>query len=184
MSGLSTFPGGRGVALPLAVVLVALTVLAASSSRSAVAGTGTVALTRSCPTSGLVVWLDTQGNGGAGSVFYQLNFTNLSGYSCTLFGYPGVSAVDLHGRQLGSAASRNPAHKPVTVTLSDGASASVLLQIGQAENFPAARCRPVTAAGLRVFPPNQTAAKLVPFPFRACSRRGPSFLTVQAVRKT
>jgi hypothetical protein len=60
----------------------------------------------SCKTSGLVVWLDTQGDAAAGSVFYKLKFTNQSGSTCVLRGYPGVSAVNLKSHQLGRAASR------------------------------------------------------------------------------
>ena len=50
-----------------------------------------------CATSGLVVWMDTNGNGAAGTIYYELQFTNLSGQTCTLTGYPGVSAVKLNG---------------------------------------------------------------------------------------
>jgi hypothetical protein len=99
-----------------------------------------------------------------------------------LFGYPGVSAVDVRGRQLGSAAGRNRALAPRSVTLARGASASAVLQVVQAGNFPASSCHVVIAAGLRVFPPDQSASKVVPFPFRACSRTGPVYLTVRAVR--
>jgi hypothetical protein len=148
----------------------------------AAASPAAASTTPRCATSSLVVWLDTQGEGAAGSVFYKLEFTNLSKRACRLFGYPGVSAVDLPGRQLGSAAARNRSFTPRPVTLARGATATAALQIAQALNFPASSCRAVTAAGLRVFPPNQTASKVVPFPFRACSRAGPVYLTVQAVR--
>jgi hypothetical protein len=50
-------------------------------------------------------------------------------------------------------------------------------------NFPASQCKPVTAAGFRVFPPNQTRAKVVPFPFGACSASGPAFMFVRPVTK-
>jgi Protein of unknown function (DUF4232) len=143
----------------------------------------TTSSTPSCATSGLVIWLDTSGNGAAGSVYYKLQFTNLSGHACHLRGYPGVSAVDLSGHRLGSPASRNHAHAPRTVTLARGATARAVLQIVEAGNFSGAACHQVTAAGLRVFPPSQTASKVVPFPFRGCSRAGPVYLTVQAVRK-
>jgi hypothetical protein len=128
--------------------------------------------------------MDTQGNGAAGSIYYQLKLTNLSGRACTLFGYPGVSAVDLGGHQLGKAASRNPAHRAQRVTLANGATATATLQIAEAGNFPRATCRQVTAAGIRVYPPNQTAAKIVPFPFQACSRTGPNYLSVETVQRT
>jgi hypothetical protein len=63
-----------------------------------------------------------------------------------------------------------------------GATATAVLRITDAYNFPRSACRPTMAAGLRVYPPNQTAAKLVPFPFLACSRTGPVFMSVQAVQ--
>ncbi len=73
---------------------------------------------------------------------------------------------------------------PRVVSLASGSTATVVLRIVDADTFPASTCRQVTAAGLRVYPPNQTAAKLVPFPFRACSRTGPIYLRVQATQKT
>jgi hypothetical protein len=128
-----------------------------------------------------VVWLDTEGNGAAGSVYYTLELTNLSRHACTLRGYPGVSAVSLGGGRLGSAASRDAATPSRRVVLKPGATATATLRIVQAGNFPARTCRMTTAAGLRVYPPNQRASKVVPFPFDACSRRGPIFLSVRAV---
>jgi hypothetical protein len=141
------------------------------------------ALVPPCSTSRLVVWLDTMGSGTAGSVYYELMFTNLSGHACTLTGYPGVSAVSLSGRQLGAAASRIPAHVPSSVTIAAGQSAKALLQIVVAGNYPSSLCGYVTAAGLRVYPPNQTASKLVPFPFSACTKTSAQILTVQAVQR-
>jgi hypothetical protein len=159
--------------------------LAATASLGAAA-----AGTPSCTTSGLVVWLDAKGNGYAGGTDYNLEFTNLSGHTCTLFGYPGVSAVNLAGHQLGSAASRNNAHAPVVVRLASGTTANmagtlatVVLKITDAGVYPPSACSQVTAAGLRVYPPGQTASKLVPFPLGACSRTGPVILRVEAVQK-
>jgi Protein of unknown function (DUF4232) len=138
------------------------------------------ASTARCATSGLVVWLDTQGDGAAGSIYYQLKFTNLSGHSCTLLGYPGVSGVDLAGHQLGSPARRDPSLVKV-IHLANDATASATLRVVEAGNFPSSACHMTNAAGVRVYPPNQTAAKVVPFPFAACSRTGPVYLSVQAV---
>jgi hypothetical protein len=140
------------------------------------------ALPAKCTTSKLVVWLDTRGDGAAGSVFYNLKFTNLSGHTCTLVGYPGVSAVDLAVHQLGHAASRSASQARV-VRLTQGATASATLRVVAAGNFPASTCHRITAAGLRVYPPNQTASKVLPFPFAACARSGPVYLSVAAVRK-
>lgn len=68
------------------------------------------------------------------------------------------------------------------MTLSNGASATATLRIVQAGNFPASACRQTKAAGLRVFPPGQSNSKVIPFPFEACSRSGPVYLSVRAVR--
>jgi hypothetical protein len=161
-----------------AAVLAPATALAAAGSPAGAARTAVPA----CATSGLDVWLDTQGSGAAGTVYYTLELTNLSGGSCTLFGYPGVSGVSLSGAQLGSAATRNPSFTPHAVTLANGATATAIVGIRQVSLFQPAQCMPVTAAGLRVFPPGQTASKVVPFPFGACSKAGPDYLTVMAVR--
>jgi hypothetical protein len=175
----------QGMHTPRSVtaLLAFLSAVAAVAAAAAAGPAGAAqATTPRCATSGLVVWLDTRGDGAAGSVFYRLKFTNLSRRTCTLTGYPGVSAVDLRGRRLGTPAGRDPARPVRTVRLAPRATASTVLQIVSADNFPRARCRQTTAAGLRVFPPNQTKAKIVPFPFRACARSGPVFLQVRTVR--
>jgi Protein of unknown function (DUF4232) len=148
---------------------------------SSLAATHSSAASR-CTTGQLVVWMDTEGNGAAGSVFYKLQFTNLSRHRCTLFGYPGVSAVDLHGHQLGSPAARLHTH-PRRVTLGKGATTRATLQIVEALNFPKSRCHPVKAAGLRVFPPNTRTSRIVPFPFDACSRHGLVYMNVKPVHR-
>jgi hypothetical protein len=155
--------------------LVPASALAASG-----AAQGSRTTTPACATSGLDVWLNTQGSGAAGTIYYNLEFTNLSGSTCTLFGYPGVSGTSLSGTQLGSAAVRIGA-TPHTVTLADGATATATLGIVQAGIFPAAQCGPVTGAGLRVYPPNQTQFRKVPFPFPACAKTGPGYLKIMPI---
>ncbi len=136
-----------------------------------------------CRTGGLVVWLsETAGGGAAGSFYYTLNLTNLSGRSCTLLGYPGVSAVSLAGSQVGASARRESGQAARTVTLANGASATAVLRIVDAGNFPAASCREVYAAGLRVYPPGRRTSKVVPFPFQTCSRGATETLSVRALK--
>ena len=65
---------------------------------------------------------------------------------------------------------------------STGATAFAQVGIVQPGLFPASQCGPVTAAGLRVFPPNQTQSKRVPFPFTACSKTGPLYLKIMPVQ--
>jgi hypothetical protein len=134
-----------------------------------------------CATSGLVVWINTTGDGTAGSIYYKLEFTNQSGRACSLYGYPGVSAVNLSGHRLGSAGGRSATSRPRVITLANGATATTNLQVTEAGNYPSSACHMTNAAGVRVYPPNQTASKVVPFPFQACARSGPVILHVSPV---
>lgn len=144
---------------------------------------GPLSVAPSCVTRGLVVWLDTRADHAAGSAYYKLELTNLSGHACVLSGYPGVSAVGLAGHQLGNPASRDHANVPRPVSLANGATAAAVLRIVDVGNFPRSACRRIIAAGLRVFPPGQKTSRLAPFPFAACSRAGPVYMTIRAVQK-
>jgi uncharacterized protein DUF4232 len=179
------FGGGRRLAAAAGSVVVALTLvvtpLAGAASVSS-AHPGTVSLPR-CESPSLVVWLDTTGNGAAGSFYYDLQFTNLSGASCELAGFPGVSAVGLTGSQVGTAAGRSATAPIAPIRLPPGATSTSVLQLTDVANFPSSACHEVLAAGLRVYPPGATAAKLIPFPFEACSLKGEIFLHVRSVVK-
>jgi hypothetical protein len=71
------------------------------------------------------------------------------------------------------------------VTVANGATAKAVLRVVEAGNFPASTCHMVEAAGFKVYPPNQTRpATVIPFPFAACSHKGPAFLGVGPVQKT
>jgi hypothetical protein len=134
-----------------------------------------------CGASDAVVWLETRGDPGAGNVYYTLAITNLSRAACTLHGYPGISAVDLAGRQIGRAADQT-AQTPVrTVSIRSGGTGRFILRLNNVGVFPASSCRPATAAGLRVYLPSSRQATVVPIPFGACTRSGPTFLHVAAV---
>jgi Protein of unknown function (DUF4232) len=167
-------------AIACAAALLPAAALAATSSPAT--------STPRCATSALVVWLNVPpGHDYAGGAYYYLEFTNLSGHACTLRGYPGVSAVSLTGRQLGSPAGwGSPA--TTTVSLASGATATADLQIADPGGY-GNRCllpppwqqpwRPgtlPTAAGLRVYPPNQTASTVIPYPLQACAHAGPVWI--------
>jgi hypothetical protein len=169
-------------AITCAAALAPAAALAATSSPAAPAAPASAR----CATSGLVVWLNVPpGNDYAGGAYYGLEFTNLSGHACTLRGYPGVSAVSLHGHQLGSPAGwAGP--RTTTVRLASGQTATANLQITDAGDYgqclqrlPQGRGTPVlppTAAGLRIYPPNQTASTVIPYPLRACAHTGPVWI--------
>jgi uncharacterized protein DUF4232 len=112
------------------------------------------------------------GNGGAaaGSSYYPIELTNVSSSTCTMFGYPGVSfATAVNGSQIGSAATENPMRPRRLVTLPPGATASALLQVVNAENYPKARCKPVTAHWLKVYPPGEFSGLYLSFTALTCS---------------
>jgi hypothetical protein len=174
--------------------IVLVSVLSFAGAPTAFTPAGATTGVARCTTSGIVVWLNARGNGAAGSMYYDLQFTNLSAHSCTLEGYPGLSGVNLAGRQLGSAAARNSTASPKVITLASGASGTGLGAASSANTATAvvrltdvgnltSGCAHATAAGFRVYPPDQTASKVVPFPFVACSHTGPIYLHVDSIQK-
>ena len=165
----------------VAAAAVAVTALFGLLGSSAGArGTAHTAATPSCSSSQLVNWLDTSPNGTAGTIFYELQFTNL-GATCTLRGYPGVSAVTSSGAQIGNPASRSGTAVK-TVTIAPNKSASTMVGFAHTANFPAAKCKPVTAKGLRVIPPNQTTSVTIKRKFSACSSKSVTYLTVLPIK--
>lgn len=173
-------------ALGCAAIIAPATALAAPSSPAATqantqAATATLPV---CQPSGLVIWLDTNGSGAAGTIFYKLHFTNESGHACTLQGFPFILGVNLAGHQLGNRATFNHTSTPNVVTINNNKTATAILGIVQVGNFSPSVCGPVLAAGLKVFAPTgvATTAKVVPFPFGACSKHGPNYLNVQPLK--
>jgi hypothetical protein len=139
----------------------------------------------SCATSALHATIGL-GNGAAGSTYLPITFTNTSGTSCTLYGYPGVSFVSdpSGGPQIGAAATRNPQTPSQVVTLAAGATAHATLQLVTAQNFPPSKCKITTAHWLRVYPPGETAPIYLKFKAQVCGG-GPhahGVLSIQAVQ--
>jgi hypothetical protein len=137
---------------------------ASSPSSPAAAGPGP------CPTRSLQVKLGVS-QGTAGSVYTTIDFTNISGVTCTLYGYPGVSlqtAKPLH--QIGKPARENSATPRKLVTLQPQTTANALLQIVDAGNYPPSTCGPTTAHYLQVYPPNQTTPAYIKYKTQACSK--------------
>jgi len=119
--------------------------------------------------------------------------TGCAGTSCTegtftlsFVGNVGPNAY-LSGSQIGRPARwgnpGNAGHARLrTVRLARGATATAVLAITNAYNFPPKVCRRVTAAGLRVYPPNQFTSTLVPSPIGACTTRQ-IFMTAGVVQR-
>ncbi|MGO8961903.1 MAG: DUF4232 domain-containing protein [Streptosporangiaceae bacterium] len=165
-----------------AVAATAITATAIVVPAVALASPGTpnapAAAAFRCPRGDLTSWLGVPGNGTAGSTYYQLEISNISGQTCSLYGFPGVSALKGGGGQLGSPAGRAPGHTELLVTLAPGATAHVVLRITDVGVFSPSACHPATAVALRVYAPGDYSSMLLPFSFRACARRGPVYLHV------
>jgi hypothetical protein len=135
-----------------------------------------------CATSALRVSVAASQGAAAGSSYYPIVLTNVSGAACTLYGYPGVSFVTgVGGSQIGMPATENPAHPRQLITLAPGQAGHAELQVVNAENYPPANCGLVTAHWLKVYPPNQTAPLYAGFAAPACTKPR-TILTVQTVQ--
>jgi hypothetical protein len=174
----------RGIAATAiaSVGILLPTVALASSGSGGAASAPKAATAHRCYASDLTVWLGSPGDGAAGSIYYDVELSNTSAGTCTLYGFPGVSANN-GGRQLGSAAGREHSRPSTLVTLRPGGTSHVLLQITDVGVYTSAACKPVSAEFLRVYAPGAYSSINMPFPgsFRACSRRGPVYLHVTAV---
>ena len=136
-----------------------------------------------CATSGLRVAVGSP-NGAAGTIYYNIDFTNTSGSPCVLQGYPGVSLVSKGsdaGSQVGADAKRNPVTAVKAVTVAAGQTAHAALGIAEAGNFTASDCHPVTAHWLKVFPPNQFTAAYVKLTTQTCASTSVPTMHISAV---
>jgi hypothetical protein len=134
-----------------------------------------------CTTAALAVGLRTPpGSAAAGSTYHEIEFTNNGRTTCSLTGFPGVSALS-SGKQLGSSA-RGDGESRRTFALAPGATAHSQLRVTDVENYPPSRCARSQATELRIYPPNDFTARTVRFSFLACSKPGPNYLNVAPVR--
>jgi Protein of unknown function (DUF4232) len=133
-----------------------------------------------CTAGDLGAWVAiSQGNGAAGTIYYPLQFTNLSRHACAMRGFPGVSAISRAGHQLGSPAGWGTRSPIQTVILAPGATAHAILAYHDAAVTTEPGCGPVfTASELRVYPPNQYSATYAMFDLEACSHAGPVYMDV------
>jgi hypothetical protein len=180
---LTTRAARRGVAaaaMIAAAILVPTAALATSGRPAAPAST----VAPKCATAALSAWMPRLGSGYAGSAVYELEISNISARACTLYGFPGVSALGSNGHQLGSPASWDHAHPSRMATLSPGATAHAVLRIVDVSVFgnPKQPCHPTQAAALRIIPPNDRTSIEIPFSFNACATPGPIYLSVRTTQ--
>lgn len=136
-----------------------------------------------CTTAGVRVAVGTT-QGAAGTIYYNIDFTNVSGSSCLLQGFPGISLVSAGstaGSQIGADAKRNSLTAPRLITLAPGRTAHAMLGISEAGAFPTSKCHPVTAHWLKVFPPDQTVAAYVSLSTQTCASTSEPTMHISAI---
>lgn len=109
----------------------------------------------------------------AGSTYYPIDFTNASGATCRLDGFPAAWFATSAGRRIGDAAYWDHGVSTRPVRLTPGATAHAWLQVTDAANFPAKACRPVTAHMLLIRAPGAAGTSLVRRAFPACAAAMP-----------
>ncbi|MGW1676342.1 DUF4232 domain-containing protein [Saccharopolyspora sp. NPDC002376] len=129
-----------------------------------------------------------ESDGAAGSVYRPLIFTNSSGRTCVMQGFPGVSYVGGEdGHQIGAPAFRD-GKKGEVISLAPGSKASAMIKFTNVENYDSGECRPEPAKGLRIYPPHDTASMFIPFEYGQNGCANPNMandhhqLTVQTVQ--
>lgn len=151
-----------------------------SASASAAENTAASRLAN-CTTSQLRAWMGVPGGAAAGTSYTEMELSNVGTTTCRLYGFPGVSALNANGAQVGNPAGWDLSGTLATVVLTPGATSHFQLGFADVYNYPAGICRPVATTTLRIYPPNQTASLRLPFPGEACSKSGPIFLHVHQV---
>ena len=87
------------------------------------------------------------GDAGAGNLYRYLVLTNHSGTTCHVTGFPGLSMLDAHGKQIGAPATyQQLAHSPVVLRPGQSASDTIHTINQQGTCLP-------TSPKLRIYPP-------------------------------
>jgi uncharacterized protein DUF4232 len=120
------------------------------------------------------VWYGEPVGVAAGHSYLEVQLSNIGRSTCSFFGYPGVSALKSSGTEVGKPA-RHTGTK-ITVTLAPGATAHFVVTVTDASLICA---HPVRATQIRVFPPGQFHAQIVPLVTEQCVGR--SVMSVDAV---
>jgi len=172
----------RRVGVAAVAVAAIATPAAALAAPGGAARPAAAAAVYRCYQQQLMIWLGIPGGATAGSLYYPLEFSNVSHHTCTLRGFPGVLAIGPNGKQLGRPAARVYTGPVPLVTLRPGHSAHAVLQIAIAGVYPPPVGESVTAIALKVYAANdaRARARYIMFSFPACARRGTDYLHIRA----
>jgi hypothetical protein len=167
--------GSRRAAAAATAALALAAGLAAYATSSASASTSVVG---PCGDGNIDAWVNVDSaHHAAGTTSYHLEFTNKSTVECFLWGFPGVTATTIGGRQLGAGAALNDAVKGKNVYLMPGETGHSVLDYVSSAVDPA--CKPEAASYLKVYQPGAFAANHAFFSLPVCTTSKPSDLTVE-----
>jgi hypothetical protein len=164
---------------------------AAASSSGAAASQSPNVVPASSSSAAAIFYCSTQNlkatvvnpEGAAGSVYQNIDFTNVGTTTCELYGYPGVSlGTGLPFAQVGAAAARSTTAAPTLVTLAPGQTGNALLRVVEALNYPQATCSPTSTTYLQIYPPNQTTAIDLAFKSTGCTSNSVNLLSIGVVQ--
>ena len=104
-------------------------------------------------------------NGAAGTIHGAWVFTNLSGSTCTLSGYPSMQLYGRSGRPIPTIVKRTLSPTPTEVALAPGASATFF----SSYNDVSSGSQPCpTSAVARIAAPNAVRSLFIPAELQAC----------------
>ncbi|MDQ0260906.1 DUF4232 domain-containing protein [Sinomonas atrocyanea] len=157
-----------------------------TGSDSATPGTGSAAASTPaaggvarCVANQLQGSLQPGAGGAAGTVYQKIALKNVSQSPCLLEGFAGVSLTDgPTGAPIGAPADRDTTVPVVPIVLQPGQSGAADFGLHQARNYTG--CTAVTAAGYRVYPPEDYGSLFIPAQVTACSNGDIHLLTLRA----
>ena len=163
-----------------AAAVAAGTIASAAYAASASPAGHAAPLIPACTGTTIGAWVAvSQGSQASGTTSYPLEFTNTGGCTCSLSGFPVVSAISRAGVRLGSTAGRGLLTVAPRVVLAPGATAHTTLAYHGRLVSTGSGCGPVaTAFELRVYLDGQNRATYAAFGFQSCSHAGHVYLTI------
>jgi hypothetical protein len=108
-----------------------------------------------CNADELSLAMASSSQSGAGTLAYDIIFTNVGKRTCALGGFPGVSLVNDNGNQIGTPAARTTSYTEKKVPLAPNTKVKAVLSTSNSANFSDGQCK-TGATKLRVYPPNDT----------------------------
>lgn len=165
----------------LCVPLAATATTATTAGTGASTATATHRVTPECGNGDLVASYRAT-DAGVGHRYGVLKLSNVSGHTCVVQGYGGLSYVGHgNGTQVGAAADRDRG-RATRVVLRPGEHARSLVDEVVAQNYPRRRCHPTRVDGFRVYAPDSRTSQFVKHPTIGCAHSRVHLVTHRAYR--